>query len=522
MSNRRNSTRYSLSILLTAVLAPALVPHMPRPARAHDNQPLRVCLVSGSIEYKSAETLPVLQTFLETNYNLQCTRAFLVGNDLEHLPGLENLETCDVMLLFTKRLKLSGDELERIKRYCLSGRPIVGVRTASHAIQTWLELDHEVLGGNYQGHYRNDVATDVKLVEAAREHPILSGVVPFRSVGSLYKNQGLADDAHVLLQGVSPEATEPIAWTREYKGGRIFYTSLGHPQDFQEPSFRRLLANALFWAAQREPQPKPSVKAEVEYRKDIVYGSGGGEPLRLDLAAPKGLTRHTPAIVWIHGGAWQGGRKEELEGLLRDSAHRGYVAVSINYRLAPKHVFPAQIEDCKCAVRWLRAHAAQLHVDPDRIGVIGASAGAHLAMMLGAMESADGLEGEGGWGDTSSRVRAVVSFAGPTNLQTEFPAVSKPLLATFLGGPIAEKQDAARQASPVTYVSAGDPPMLLVQGTKDPLVPHDQAVQMTEALTKAGVAGRVELLIGQGHGWPQEHERVMRATFDFLDQQLKP
>lgn len=261
---------------------------------------------------------------------------------------------------------------------------------------------------------------------------------------------------------------------------------------------------------------------EVELTKDIVYGTGAGENLLLDLATPKGLNNPAPGLIFIHGGAWQGGSKDEFESLIRDAARAGYVAVSINYRLAPKHVFPAQIEDCKCAVRWFRAHAEKLHVDPNRIGVVGASAGAHLAMLLGAMDSGDGLEGSGGSPDASSRVQVVVSYAGPTNLLTEFPDASKPLIATFLGGAVKDKQDLARAASPVTYVSANDPPMLLVQGTKDPLVPHDQAFQMAEALTKAGVHGRVEVLLGEGHGWPMEHARVMRATYEFLGHTLKP
>jgi dipeptidyl aminopeptidase/acylaminoacyl peptidase len=172
-------------------------------------------------------------------------------------------------------------------------------------------------------------------------------------------------------------------------------------------------------------------------------------------------------------------------------------------------------------VRWLRANAEKYQVDPDRIGVVGGSAGAHLAMMLGAMDTGDGLEGEGGSAEASSRVQAVVSFAGPTNLQTEYPPASKNLVADFLGGPAAEKAEVAKAASPITYVNAGDPPMLLIQGTKDPLVQHEQAIQMVEALTKAGVPGRVELMIGEGHGWPKEHDRVMRATFEFLDRYLK-
>ncbi len=206
---------------------------------------------------------------------------------------------------------------------------------------------------------------------------------------------------------------------------------------------------------------------------------------------------------------------------MEETAKHGYVAASIGYRLAPKHIFPAQIEDCKCAIRYLRANAERLHIDPNRIGVVGGSAGAHLALMLGTMGSEDGLEGEGGSPDASSRVQAVVSFAGPTDLTAELPTVSKPLLATFLGGPQPEKQDAARRASPITYIDKSDPPMLLVQGTKDPLVPHDQAIRMVEAMTKAGVPGRVELMIGEGHGWPKENDRVMKETFEFLDRYLK-
>lgn len=262
---------------------------------------------------------------------------------------------------------------------------------------------------------------------------------------------------------------------------------------------------------------------EIEVAKDVVYGTGAGQDLLLDLAAPKGLDHAVPGIIWIHGGAWQGGHKGEFEGLIRKTAQAGYVAVSINYRLAPKFVFPAQIEDCKCAVRWFRANAEKLHVQPDHIGVVGASAGAHLAMMLGALDADDGLEGEGGSPGVTSRVQAVVSYAGPTNLQSKYPEVSMPLLATFLGGPASEKQDAAKAASPITYVNSGDAPMLLIQGTMDPLVPYDQAFQMAEALTRAGVPGRVELLLGESHGWgKKDNARVNNATFEFLERYLKP
>ena len=214
-------------------------------------KPLRVCLVSGSLEYDSDGSLNKFQKHLEKHYVAECARAFIKSE--KDLPGLENLDTCDVMLLFTRRLKISGEQLERVKKYCLSGKPIVGIRTASHAFQNWLELDKEVLGGNYKGHYDAGPVCDVQFADQPATHPILKRVQPFKSVGSLYKNTGLAKDVNILLTGAIPEHTEPIAWTCDYKGGRVFYTSLGHPKDFDDPNFVTLIANALFWTAQREP-----------------------------------------------------------------------------------------------------------------------------------------------------------------------------------------------------------------------------------------------------------------------------
>jgi type 1 glutamine amidotransferase len=211
---------------------------------------LRVCLISGAAEYKSDVSLAKLQEHLEKNYKLKCSRAFATSES--DLPGLENLDTCDVAVLFTRRLKLEGEQLERIKKYCLSGKPLVGIRTASHGIQTWLDLDREVFGGDYKNHYPEGPLTEIKLLESTKETPILDGVKPYKSAGSLYKNPGIAKDVRVLLTGAIPDHTEPIAWTRLYKGGRVFYTSLGHPKDFEEPSYLRLITNAVFWTAGRE------------------------------------------------------------------------------------------------------------------------------------------------------------------------------------------------------------------------------------------------------------------------------
>jgi type 1 glutamine amidotransferase len=218
---------------------------------AGEKKVLRVCLISGSAEYESDKSLAAFQHHLEKNFAVRCTRAFAKGDT--ELPGLENLEQSDVAILYTRRLKLKGDELQRIKNYCQSGKPLVALRTASHAVQSWLDLDREVLGGNYKGHYNVGPVAAIQIVDKAKAYPILRGVPPFRSQGSLYKNPDIAKDVEVLLTGTIPGYTEPVAWTRLHKGGRVFYTSLGHQKDFEEPAFVTMLTNAVFWAAHREP-----------------------------------------------------------------------------------------------------------------------------------------------------------------------------------------------------------------------------------------------------------------------------
>ncbi len=212
---------------------------------------LKVCLVSGALEYESDASLAAFQKWIEASYPVRCSRAFRKADD--DLPGLENLETCDVALFFTRRLTIDGEQLERVRKYCQSGKPIVAVRTASHGFQKWLAFDKEVLGGNYSNHYPAGPRTQVAIADSAKDHPILAGVKPFASAGSLYKNPDLAADVTVLLTGSNPEHTEPIAWTRLPKDGRVFYTSLGHQEDFRDPNFQRLLVNAIYWTTKRTP-----------------------------------------------------------------------------------------------------------------------------------------------------------------------------------------------------------------------------------------------------------------------------
>lgn len=267
--------------------------------------------------------------------------------------------------------------------------------------------------------------------------------------------------------------------------------------------------------------PARAEEPQIEFRENVEYGTGGGQPLTLHLARPVELSRPVPAIVFIHGGGWRAGSKDGHIEDIKQAAAEGYVAVSVGYRFAPEHRFPAQIEDCKCAIRWLRAHAGELSIDPERIGAIGFSAGAHLSMLLGTMDSADGLEGEGGWADQSSKVQAVVAYFGPTDFNEEYPALSRPLVEAFLGGTRDEVPEAYRAASPLTYVSPGDAPILILQGTNDVLVPYAQAISMISALADAKVPGRIEIMLGAGHGWGgAELERTRQATAAFFAQYL--
>lgn len=222
---------------------------------AEADEPLKVCILSGCDTYNSEESLPPFQKFLEENYNVESVRVIRAAED--DLPGLEQLDDCDVALVFIKRMELTGEQLERFKNYATSGRPIVAVRTASHAVQTWLAFDREVLGGNYNSHYDRGITTTIDVVSGEKDHPILAGVSVTDVQDPLYKNGGHADDINVLLQGTIPNhPSEPLAWTRNNKDGRIFYTSLGAEETFAQPWFRRLLANALFWTASREVEMK--------------------------------------------------------------------------------------------------------------------------------------------------------------------------------------------------------------------------------------------------------------------------
>ncbi len=232
----------------------------------------------------------------------------------------------------------------------------------------------------------------------------------------------------------------------------------------------------------------------LDFRSGLIYGQAGGQELKLDFVKPS-LCRDqsVPLIVYLHGGGWRSGDKSEAfaQNVIKMAFQLGFAVASINYRLAPASRFPAQLLDCKQAIKFLRANALSFGVDPDRIAAAGGSAGGHLAMLLATTDERDGFEGSDSPG-ISSRVIAVVEHFGPTALY-DVPSLSSSeglsMAKDLLGCNPVICQDEARAASPITYVSAGDPPILIAHGDKDELVPYRQAELFAEELRRAGNAG---------------------------------
>lgn len=268
--------------------------------------------------------------------------------------------------------------------------------------------------------------------------------------------------------------------------------------------------------------PATAQETDVSKTWDIVYSSAGDIELRLDLVQPPAAKAPGPAVVVIHGGAWREGDKAENRRLLVDFARRGYVAISPQYRFSPKDRFPAPVLDVKAAVRWLRSNAASLKVDPTRIGAMGFSAGGHLALMLGLTGPGDGFEAGVPAAAPSSRVQAVVAFYPPVDLaEPGFTDFARNLVKDFLGRTAKDRPDLAAKASPITFVDRGDAAVLLFQGTSDELVPESGALRFAQALTRAGVPGRIELLLGAKHGFAGvEYSEAMTDAFAFFARHL--
>ena len=269
---------------------------------------------------------------------------------------------------------------------------------------------------------------------------------------------------------------------------------------------------------------------------DVRYGNGPAKSNLLDLYLPDRVApgQMYPLVVWVHGGAWMAGDK--LPAPQVPFLSHGFVVASINYRLSQQAVYPAQIQDCKGAIRFLRAHARQYHIDPTRVGVFGASAGGHLVSLLGTTFGSTELEGTvGGNLDQSSRVQAVCDWFGPTDLtqfadQARAAGISKttpgvaPIVQLF-GGSLLDKKDLLRESNPVWYASKKSPstlpPFLIMHGDKDKMVPVAQSQLLADALKNTGASVDMRIIPGAGHGNGFDKPAITKTVLDFFEAKLK-
>ena len=269
----------------------------------------------------------------------------------------------------------------------------------------------------------------------------------------------------------------------------------------------------------------PPTADEIVFEAGIEFSKAGEESLQLNLARPKAEGARRPAVLCVHGGGFRAGKREGWDARCKMLAEKGYVAATVTYRLAPKHPFPAAIHDVKAAVRWLRANAEKYGIDPSRVGVVGDSAGGHLAQFLGVTGGVARFEGEGGNPGMSSRVSCVVNYYGPSDLTKSYgkSVDAAEVLPLWLGGDATKELDKHILASPLYWVTPDAAPSLLLQGTEDKYVNHEQAVWMRDRLQAARVEVEFLSLEGAGHGFKgADAEKAQKAMLDFFERHLKP
>lgn len=243
-------------------------------------------------------------------------------------------------------------------------------------------------------------------------------------------------------------------------------------------------------------ETKPEIPDEILEIKNIEYKKVDSISLQLDLYKLKKLEQPAPVMIFIHGGAWKSGKRSDYLTYLIDYAKKGYITVTVSYRLAKVAKFPAAVQDVNCAVQWIREHAGDFGIDARRIALVGGSAGGHLAMMAGYAED-EPLFNEGCNTKNSTKVKAVINLYGVADLTTEESKIRKEPL-NFIGGTFEEKPEMYRMASPRFFITPDDPPTLTFHGTIDLIVPVSQSDSLDSWLKKAGVSHEYHRL----KGWP--------------------
>jgi len=266
------------------------------------------------------------------------------------------------------------------------------------------------------------------------------------------------------------------------------------------------------------PLEQPGLAVPVLRAADIVYGQVGDRELGLDLYRPDAAAAPLPAVVFIHGGGWHGGMKEDYGGLAARVAAQDYLCATVDYRLAPEAAFPAALQDCQCAVRWLRAHAGELGADPGRVAAWGHSAGGHLAALVALAPGR--FAPTGGWEGYPEGVQCALCYSAPFHLATLGPDVT-PAAGAFVGGEPDAQPELWERASPLCYLAApAAVPFLVVHGDQDDLVPVDQADRFVAALRRVGSPVRYQRLSGLGHDLAQDSPALLDEALSFLSEVL--
>lgn len=290
------------------------------------------------------------------------------------------------------------------------------------------------------------------------------------------------------------------------------------------------MVNNLNCHAQSTPSrgARSRIPSGTKVDRDVVYHTVGDRELHLDFYRPS-TDQVVPLVIWVHGGGWKSGSKNG-GGPSLSLLSKGFAVASVEYRLSGEAIFPAALFDCKAAVSFLRKHAKQYQIDPDRIGAWGSSAGGHLVAMLGTTGDVDMVEVHPISRETSSAVQAVCNWFGPSDFlrmndvpgAIDHDAADSPE-SRFIGGPIQENQDLVRRANPITYVSKGDPPFLHLHGSKDRLVPLMQSELLDAALQKVGVPSTLHVVQGGDHGFrgaEESHQSIVERSIRFFEETL--
>lgn len=252
----------------------------------------------------------------------------------------------------------------------------------------------------------------------------------------------------------------------------------------------------------------PEVPSGITVTKDVVYKETPEKTLKLDIYRADSIQEVRPLLVFIHGGSWKKGNKDDYRRYLVDYALKGYVTATLSYRFSQEAIFPAALDDVVCGLKWLKAHAAEYNFDPDQVAVIGGSAGGHLAMMIGYHANDRDYAGDCDYPGTDAKVKAVVNLYGPVDLTTDF-AINHPSVKQLIGQDFSETTKSAYEAcSPITFISSDDPPTLTFHGTIDDIVPIVQADMLDEALKEEKIPSYYHRL----DGWPHTMDLSLKIN----------